>query len=211
MRERRRRCLRPFLCYNAGMRHRWIWLLPAAYFPYHVLIAARMMRSGWFGLMYENAAPPVVFSSLGVWIAGFCGAVAWCMLSKRSHDPAILQTKTLRLVKFAQIPAYLIFFQACFIFPFTIMTIPISRFYIPICLLAILLTGMCGAVAASSCRGEGLFSRKEAVLLALSQWIFVLDLLGMERMYGKARRAEKAARRAAREQAALQEETPEKT
>ena len=128
------------------MKYRWIWLFPAVYFPYHVLIAMRMLRSGRFGMMYENAAPPVLISALVVWSAGLAGAVVWCVLSMERKDPAAFMAKTARIAFFAQIPAYLVYFQACFIFPFTIMTVPIKTFYIPICLLALVPMVVCGIV-----------------------------------------------------------------
>ncbi len=173
------------------MKYRWIWLLPAAYFPYHVLIAMRLLRSGRLGVLYENAAPPVVFSSLGVWICGFLGAIVWAVLSYRADDPAASSAKTVRNVKLAQIPAFLVFFQACFIFPFTIMTVPISVFYIPICLLAILLTGLAGAVAADICRRCGATGRGKAVLYGFLMFVFAADLAAAWFLHEKARKIEK--------------------
>ena len=129
------------------MKHRWIWLIPAVYFPYHVLFAVRMMRSGRFGMMYENAAPPVLISSGIVWLAGLICAIVWVVISRQEKDPAKVMAKTSRIAFLAQIPAYLVFFQACFIFPFTIMTIPIKTFYIPICLLAAVPMVLCIAAA----------------------------------------------------------------
>ena len=128
------------------MKYRWIWLFPAVYFPYHVLIAMRLLRSGRFGILYENAAPPVVISSLAVWAAGMICAITWCVMSRGSQDPASFMAKTARNAFFAQIPAYLVYFQACFIFPFTIMTIPIKTFYLPICAMALVPMVICGIV-----------------------------------------------------------------
>ena len=128
------------------MKYRWIWLFPAVYFPYHVLFAMRLLRSGRFGMLYENAAPPVVISAAVVWAAGMIGAIAWCVLSRQGKDPVPFMKKTAGIAFFAQIPAYLIYFQACFIFPFTIMTIPIKTFYLPICGLALLPMILCGIV-----------------------------------------------------------------
>ena len=134
------------------MKYRWIWLFPAVYFPYHVLFAMRLLRSGRFGMMYKNAAPPVIISALVVWGAGLAGAVAWCVLSMERKDPAAFMSKTASIAFFAQIPAYLVYFQACFIFPFTIMTIPIKTFYIPICLLSLVPMIICGIVCLAARR-----------------------------------------------------------
>ena len=128
------------------MKYRWIWLLASVYFPYHVLIAMRFLRSGRFGMLYENAAPPVLISAAAVWAAGMICAIAWCILSVKEKDPAVFMAKTARIAFFAQIPAYLIYLQACYIFPFTIMTIPIRTFYLPICGLALAPMILCGIV-----------------------------------------------------------------
>ena len=128
------------------MKYRWIWLFPAVYFPYHVLIAMRLLRSGRFGILYENAAPPVVISAAVVWAAGLICAITWCVMSRGSQDPPGFMAKTVRNAFFAQIPAYLVYFQACFIFPFTIMTIPIKTFYLPVCAMALVPVIICGIV-----------------------------------------------------------------
>ena len=125
------------------MKYRWIWLFPAVYFPYHFLIAMRMLRSGKFGMMYENAAPPVLISSGAVWLCGVIAAVVWTVFSWQERDPAKVMTRTSSIAFFAQIPAYLVYFQACYIFPFTIMTIPIKTFYLPVCGLAIVPIVLC--------------------------------------------------------------------
>ena len=67
-------------------------------------------------------------------------------------DPAAFMSKTTGIAFFAQIPAYLVYFQACFIFPFTIMTIPIKTFYIPVCLLALVPVVICGIVCLAARR-----------------------------------------------------------
>ena len=128
------------------MKNRWIWLFPAVYFPYHVLIAMRLLRSGRFGVLYENAALPVVVSALAVWAIGMICAITWCVLSRGSVDPAGFMAKTVRNAFFAQVPAYLLYLQACYIFPFTIMTIPIKTFYLPVCAMALVPMIICGIV-----------------------------------------------------------------
>ncbi|MBR5642187.1 MAG: hypothetical protein IKW92_08675 [Firmicutes bacterium] len=136
------------------MKYRWIWLFPAVYFPYHFLIAMRMLRSGKFGMMYENAAPPVLVSSGIVWLCGMITAIAWVAISLQERDPAKVMTRTGRIAFFAQIPAYLVYFQACFIFPFTIMTIPIKTFYLPVCGLALVPIILCAVAALAARRRE---------------------------------------------------------
>lgn len=136
------------------MKYRWIWLFPAVYFPYHFLIAMRMLRSGKFGMMYENAAPPVLVSSGIVWLCGMITAIAWVAISLQERDPAKVMTRTGRIAFFAQIPAYLVYFQACYIFPFTIMTIPIKTFYLPVCGLALVPIVLCVIAAWAARRRE---------------------------------------------------------
>ena len=122
------------------MKKRFLWLIPAGYFPYHVLLWVRLMRRGVFGVLYENAAPKVLGSFGVVYLTALIGVLAWTIGSAVAKDDPLLRVRTVRTLKLAQIPAYLLFLQACFIFPFSIMTIPISTFCIPLCLLAILLT-----------------------------------------------------------------------
>lgn len=129
------------------MKYRWLWLLPSAVFPYYVLIAVRLMRAGRFGVMYENAAPPVIFSSLAVWGVGLLCAIVWTVLSWRAKESSRSMLRTVCKAFCGQVPAYLVFFQACFIFPFTIMTIPIKMFYLPICALAFFPIVLCAVIA----------------------------------------------------------------
>ena len=129
------------------MKYRSLWLLPAVVFPYYVLIAVRLMRAGRFGVLYENAAPPVIISSLAVWGAGLLCAIVWTVLSWRAKESSWSMLRTVGKAFFLQVPAYLVFFQACFIFPFTIMTIPIKTFYLPICALAFFPIVLCAVIA----------------------------------------------------------------
>ena len=135
------------MCYTVSMKYRSLWLLPAVVFPYYVLIAVRLMRAGRFGVLYENAAPPVIFSSLGVWGAGLLCAIVWTVLSWRAKESSRSMLRTVCKAFFLQVPAYLVFFQACYIFPFTIMTIPIKTFYLPICTLAFFPIVLCAVIA----------------------------------------------------------------
>ena len=161
------------------MKKRFLWLIPAGYFPYHVLLWVRLMRRGVFGVLYENAAPKVLGSFGVVYLTALIGVLVWTIGSAVAKDDPLLRVRTVRTLKLAQIPAYLLFLQACFIFPFSIMTIPISTFYIPLCLLAILLTGICGAAAAASCCRAGAYGKGMAVLLGLMQFLFLFDLLAI--------------------------------
>ena len=79
--------------------------------------------------------------------------------------------------KCAQIPAYLLYFQASYIFPFSIMTIPISVFYLPICLLAVFLMGIGLSAAVVRCRKEGRVSIGSAIGCFLGSYVPVCSLL----------------------------------
>ena len=171
------------------MNKRFLWLLPAGYFPYHVLLMAQLMRRGVFGVLYENAAPPVLFSSLAVFVCGFFGVTLWGILSTVRKDSAAVRAKTVRNLKLAQIPAFLLYFQACYIFPYTIMTIPIKTFYQPICLLAIFLTGLCGCIAAVSCRKEGHLRGLGCFLCMIASFVFAADILAAWQMCKEAKKA----------------------
>ena len=159
------------------MKPRDLWLLPAAVFPYWVLVAVRLMRKGVFGVLYENAAPPVLISAAAVALAAILGSLVWIVLCVRRGSSARDMLKTMLRVKCAQIPAYLLYFQASVIFPFSIMTIPISVFYIPICLLAVFLTGIGLCAAVVRCRKEGRIGIGTAIGCFLGSYVPVCSLL----------------------------------
>ena len=165
------------------MKPRDLWLLPAAVFPYWVLIAVRLMRKGVFGVLYENAAPPVLVSSGCVALAGILGSLVWIVVCVRRGSSARDMLKTMLRVKCAQIPAFLLYFQASVIFPFSIMTIPISVFYIPICLLAVFLTGIGLCAAVVRCRKEGRVSIGSAIGCFLGSYVPVCSLLICAALY----------------------------
>ena len=118
------------------MKIRCFWLFFAAYFPYHFLLAVHLMRSGLFGVLYENAAPPVILSSACVWLLGMIGAIVWGAFSVHKNDPARRMYRSVGILFALQIPAALIFLYTSFFASFTIMTIPVRRFYLPICAIA---------------------------------------------------------------------------
>lgn len=165
------------------MKPRDLWLLPAAVFPYWVLVAVRLMRKGVFGVLYENAAPPVLASSGCVALAAVLCSILWIVVCVRRGSSALDMLKPMLRVKCAQIPAYLLYFQASFIFPFSIMTIPISVFYIPICLLAVFLTGIGLCAAVVRCRKEGRVSIGSAIGCFLGSYVPVCSLLICATLY----------------------------
>ena len=165
------------------MKMRDLWLLPAAVFPYWMLIAVRLMRKGVFGVLYENAAPPVLVSSGCVALAGILGSLVWIVVCVRRGSSVRDMLKTMLRVKCAQIPAFLLYFQASVIFPFSIMTIPISVFYIPICLLAVFLTGIGLCAAVVRCRKEGRVSIGSAIGCFLGSYVPVCSLLICAALY----------------------------
>ena len=77
------------------MKPRDLWLLPAAVFPYWVLIVVRLMRKGVFGVLYENAAPPVLVSSGCVALAGILGSLVWIVVCVRRGSSARDMLKTM--------------------------------------------------------------------------------------------------------------------
>ena len=165
------------------MKMRDLWLLPAAIFPYWVLIASHMMRRGVFGVLYENAVPPVLGSSICVALASLLCSIVWIAVCVRGKSPAKDMLKTVLRLKCAQIPAFLLYFQASFIFPYTIMTIPISVFYIPICLLAVLLMGIGLSAAVVRCRKERRIGKGAAAGCFLGSFLPVCSLLICAALY----------------------------
>ena len=165
------------------MKLRHLLLLPAAVFPYWVLIAVRLMRKGVFGVLYENAAPPVLVSSGCIALAAVLCSILWIIFCVRLDSSARDMLQAMLRVKCAQIPAYLLYFQASFIFPFSIMTIPISVFYIPICLLAVFLTGIGLCAAVVRCRKEDRMSLGSAIGCFLGSYVPVCSLLICAALY----------------------------
>ena len=165
------------------MKPRDLWLLPAAVFPYWVLIAVRLMRKGVFGVLYENAAPPVLISAAAVALAAILGSLVWIVVCVRRGSSARDMLKTMLRVKCAQIPAFLLYFQASYIFPFSIMTIPISVFYLPICLLAVFLMGIGLSAAVVRCYKEGRVSIGSAIGCFLGSYVPVCSLLICAALY----------------------------
>ena len=160
-----------------------LWLFPAAVFPYWVLIAVRLMRKGVFGVLYENAAPPVLVSSGCVALAGILGSLVWIVVCVRRGSSARDMLKTMLRAKCAQIPAYLLYCQASYIFPFSIMTIPISVFYLPICLLAVFLMGIGLSAAVVRCRKEDRIGIGTAIGCFLGSYVPVCSLLICAALY----------------------------
>jgi hypothetical protein len=81
-------------------------------------------------------------------------AIVWTVFSWQERDPARVMTRTSCIAFLAQVPAYLVYFQACYIFPFTIMTIPIKTFYLPVCGLALVPILLCAVAAWAARRRE---------------------------------------------------------
>ena len=146
------------------------------------------MRRGVFGLLYENAVPPVLGSSASVALAAVVCSIVWIVACVRAKDPAKDMLRAVLRVKCAQIPAFLLYFQASYIFPYTIMTIPISVFYLPICLLAVILMGISMSAGVVRCRKEGLLELGPAVGCFLGSFVPACSLMICFALQRKARR-----------------------
>ena len=88
------------------MKPRDLWLLPAAVFPYWVLIAVRLMRKGVFGVLYENAAPPVLISAAAVALAAILGSLVWIVVCVRRGSSARDMLKTMLRVMLRAVDAW---------------------------------------------------------------------------------------------------------
>ena len=75
------------------MKKRFLWLIPAGYFPYHVLLWVRLMRRGVFGVLYENAAPKVLGSFGVVYLTALIGVLVWTIGSAVAKDDPLLRKK----------------------------------------------------------------------------------------------------------------------
>ena len=72
------------------MKKRFLWLIPAGYFPYHVLLWVRLMRRGVFGVLYENAAPKVLGSFGVVYLTALIGVLACSKVARPLSLPFVL-------------------------------------------------------------------------------------------------------------------------
>ncbi len=176
---------------NANKR---IWLLmPMALLPYLVLCS--------LALVFFSAKNPVcawimesLFRGNGLYFVAavllycvFAGMLSLLCVAKsirQMWDPVFL-AKTAVIIKWCQVPAYLLIFVLGVMFAITIFTFPMALILVLLDCVTVFLTGMLTCAAAYIAVRKGVFQTKEVIWVTLLQFVFCADVVAATYFYCK--------------------------
>ena len=179
------------------MNPKRIWLLlPTIILPYFaLLLAATVFLSTYlqaFELVMER-----VFHENGLYILVvllvFCLiavvlSITFFLLSIRKNWNPVSLAKYAMVIKWMQVPAYIAILVFGLILAITLFTIPIAILFVLIDCLTLLLTGLLTISAAVNTMRQGIFQRKEILLIIILQFVFCLDVFATTVFYRKLRK-----------------------
>ena len=177
------------------MKQTCIWLLmPAILLPYITLLLAAILflspHSPAFEFIMvhvfqENAL--FILAALLVFclIALSCSITHFILSIRNKWNPASL-AKCAMVIKWIQIPAYLVIFVLGLLLAITIFTTAIAAVFVLVDCLTLLLTGMITISAAVIGVRQGIFTKKYVIWIILLQFIFCADVLAATVLYLKA-------------------------
>ncbi len=178
------------------MKQTCIWLLmPAILLPYITLLLAAILflspHSPAFEFIMvhvfqENAL--FILASLLVFclIAVLFSTVHFILSVRKNWNPLSL-AKCAMLIKWIQVPAYLVIFVLGLLLAITIFTTAIAAVFVLVDCLTLILTGMITISAAVIGVRQGIFTKKYVFWIILLQFIFCADVLAATVLYLKAR------------------------
>ena len=168
---------------------KYLLCLPVVLFPYLMLFALYCLYSGFLmeSLFVNNG-----FLLLAA--VALCGAVAFlfdvvlCALSLAKGWSSVGTARCNMFVKLCQIPAYLAIFVLGICFFITIFGIPFVLLFTFCDVAAIVMSGLIGAAAAYAAFTEKRLSRSDAIVYALLQFVFCVDIVLCVMLYRRAAR-----------------------
>lgn len=166
---------------------KYLLCLPVVLFPYLMLFALYCLYSGF---LMESLFANNGFLLLAV--VALCGAVAFlfdvvlCALSLAKGWGSAGTARCNMIVKLCQIPAYLVIFVLGVCFFITIFGIPFVLLFTFCDIAAIVMSGLIGAAAAYAAFTEKRLSRSDAIVYALLQFVFCVDIVLCVMLYRRA-------------------------
>lgn len=165
-------------------KKRTILLLPAAAFPYVLLVCLWVL--GAQSIM-ENVFRDNGFLLLGAFLVYLLFAltctVAYFIRSIKERWAALALAKTALAVKLIQIPAYILIFVLGIVFVLSIFTIPFAIALIVFDGVSLLMTALVFISAVTAAVREGKTTRRRSLWMALLQFVFCADVIAAAVFY----------------------------
>ena len=168
------------------MNNRRIWfMLPSALIPYLVLAAMATVffstRNPVCEWIVETVFAGNIWFLLGafflfVLLAALLSAVCFALSIRGEWDPCSL-AKTALIIKCFQIPAYLVLFVLGVLLLVGVFTFAVSGLLLLLNFAAVVMSSLLSLAAVTLAARKRVFTKQEAVLFSLLQFVFVADVV----------------------------------
>lgn len=164
--------------------------IPPAIFPYIVLTALAIIAFSEqiMEVLFFNNAFLLLLVVLIVALLSLILTVVTVVLSIVQKWDAVFISKYVMIIKLIQIPAYLAIFLLGLLCLLTIFTIPFTLLLFLIDLIVILMTGTLGFAASFGAWREKKLSTPNAILFAVLQFLFCIDVVASIILYSKVKK-----------------------
>jgi len=180
-------------CRGGAMKKNGICLvIPALLFPYFVILSLATIffanKSSFFSAIMEGIFRgnawylTAALTGFALIAAGMC--VIFLILALRRRWEPCFVAKVAMILKLIQIPAYIVIFILGVLFLLTVFTIPFTFALVIFDCVAILMSGLVTVSSIINARRMGMISKAEAVIFAVLQFVFVLDVISAVVLFG---------------------------
>ena len=168
---------------------KYIFALPLILFPYTLLLGLYCLYSGFLmESVFGNNGYLLLFVLFLCAVAAFCFTLPLCLVSLAKRADGRGMALLNMVVKLCHIPAYIAIFFLSLLFLISIWGIVFVVVFVLYDFAAIGMSGAVGAVAACCCAAEGKIGKRGAVLYAVCQFLFCIDVFFCVKLYRRARK-----------------------
>jgi len=182
---------------GASMNPKRTWLLlPTILLPYvTLLLAATLFLSPYSPAfefivdhVFQENALLILAALLAFCLIALAFSITHFILSVRKRMNPVSLAKCAMVIKWIQVPAYLVIFVLGLILAISLFTIPIAIIFILVDCLTLLLTGLVTISAAVIAVRQDILQTKDVLWIILLQFVFCADVLAATILFTRLRK-----------------------
>lgn len=174
---------------------KYLLCIPIILFPYTLLFALHCMYTGFLMESLFAGNGYLLLAAVALYgVIAFLFCVLLCALSFAKKWNAAVLARCNMIIKLCQIPAYLAIFVLGIVFSISIFGIPFVLLFSLCDIAAIVMSGLIGVVACYGTFAEKRMPRSDAIVYALCQFLFCVDVVVCVMLYVCALRGDRSGR-----------------
>lgn len=167
---------------------KYLFALPALLFPYALLFGLHCLLSGFLmESVFRNNGYLLIFALFLYGVFAFVCTAALCAALVLKKTDACRVARLNLIVKFCQVPAYVLIFVLGALTFVSVWGIGFAVVFFLHDAASIFMSGLLGSAAVVRGRAEGKIPGRKAVLYAVGQFLFCIDLVACALLYVRVR------------------------